>query len=415
MEESNIPSNEPERMEILQQLHILDTEPEEIYDGIVFIASKICHMPISTITLVDSDRQWFKSAIGIKHRENPRIHSFCARAILGNDILEIRDSLKDERFKDNPLAKSDPGVRFYAGIPLELKGGLNVGTLCVIDHKPNKLNEEQLKALRYLGWQVAKLLDLRLKNALLSEKQEALNENLNAASIIQKSFLPPPRLEYNGFQIASIWQPAHVLGGDIFNVIKRKDALIFYMIDVCGHDVPSALVTVSISQFFNEHVNTSTVLSPKGIIKLLNEEYPIERFDRYFTIFYLVVDSSTGHFKYSSAGHPPAIILKKSGELKILENKGMLIGLSMEDSTLEESEGYLEDGDKVFLYTDGVTELKNSQGRQFGDQAFYDLLLGMRHKPIDIIIQETYQTLKNFSDNFEDDISIIGFGKPTKI
>lgn len=406
-----IPPNETERMELLHQLHILDTEAEEIYDGIVYIASKICQVPVSTITLIDHDRQWFKSAIGVGHRENPRIYSFCARAILGNDLLEVPDSLQDERFRDNPLAKSDPGVRFYAGVPLELKNGLNVGTLCVVDHKPNKLNEEQLKSLRYLGWQVTKLLELRLKNEQLSQKQHALNDNLKAASIIQKSFLPPPQLSYDGFQISSFWYPAHMLGGDIFNVIKGKEQIIFYMVDVCGHDVPSALVTVSISQFFYQHINSSTALSPKEIMAVLNEEYPFERFDRFFTIFYLILNPSTGHFKYGNGGHLPAIILKKTGELKFLDQEGMLIGLKKVDVSFEEGQGVLEDGDKVFLYTDGIVELKNANGEQFGEKRFYDLLKSLNQKTVDTIIQEIHQTLKNFSQHFEDDVSIIGFEK----
>lgn len=163
MKEPDIPSNESERIELVHQLDILDTVPEEAYDAITYIASVICHMPMSTVTIIDRDRQWFKSIVGGEGKENPRIYSFCAHAILGSDILEVPDSQKDERFKDNPLVIGEPYVRFYAGAPLELKNGLRVGTLCVIDHKPNKLDEEQLKALHFLSLQVTKVLDLRLK------------------------------------------------------------------------------------------------------------------------------------------------------------------------------------------------------------------------------------------------------------
>lgn len=141
------------------------------------------------------------------------------------------------------------------------------------------------------------------------------------------------------------------------------------MIDVCGHDVPSALVTVSIAQFFYQHVNSSTALSPKEIMKVLNEEYPIERFDRFFTISYLIVDPSTGLFKYSGAGHPPAIVIKKNGELQLLQLGGPIIGLK-KDLNFDEGESVLEEGDKVFLYTDGIIELKNRQGVEFGAPRF---------------------------------------------
>lgn len=150
-------------------------------------------------------------------------------------------------------------------------------------------------------------------------------------------------------------------------------------------------------------------------MQVLNREYPLERFDRYFTIFYLVVNPKTGHFKYSSAGHPPAIILKKNGEIELLDKRGMLIGLQhlthSEDLSYEEGEGFLKDGDKVFLYTDGIIESKNPQGEQFGADRFYDLLKSLQKEPINTIIQKVYQTLSSFSNHFEDDVSLIGFEK----
>lgn len=410
MKEPLIPFNENERLELLHQLNILDSETEEIYDGITYIASQVCQVPISTITLIDSHRQWFKSIVGGKHRENPRIYSFCAHTINEKAILEIPDSRKDERFKDNPLVVGEPCVRFYAGAPLNLKDGLNVGTLCVIDHKPNKLNEKQLKILYYLSLQVTQLLELRLKNSLLTQKQQALDENLNAASLIQKSFLPVPPLKYKGFNIASFWKPANLLGGDIFNVIEGKEKTIFYIIDVCGHDVPSALVTISVSQFFSQHINSLTSLSPKKIIMALDEEYPLDRFDRFFTIFCLVADPITGFFKYSSAAHPPAVVIKKNGECELLNKGGTVIGLN-KILPFEEVEGFLEEGDKVFLYTDGIIELKNQEGVQFGADRFYRLLQNLHKEPINIVVQEVYASLRNFNSFFQDDVSLLGFEK----
>ncbi len=173
MQKPPIPSNETQRLELIRQLDVLDTDAEEIYDGIVYIASLICNTPVSMISIVDTNRQWFKSILGSNERQTPRDYSFCAHAILGSEILEIPDSAKDDRFKDNPIVTGPPYVRFYAGAPLELNDGLRVGTLCVIDHKPNKLNEQQLKALHALSLQVTKLLELRLK----IKEVEILREN----------------------------------------------------------------------------------------------------------------------------------------------------------------------------------------------------------------------------------------------
>lgn len=188
MKEPPIPLNETERLELIRQLGILDTDAEEVYDGITYIASLICDMPISTITIIDQNRQWFKSIVGGNKKEDPRIYSFCAHAILGNEILEVPDSEKDERFKNNPLVLGDPHVRFYAGAPLELKDGLRVGTLCVIDRKPNKLNEQQLKALHFLSLQVTKLLELRLK---VKEIQSLRENDTNIVNMLTHELRNP--------------------------------------------------------------------------------------------------------------------------------------------------------------------------------------------------------------------------------
>lgn len=187
----------------------------------------------------------------------------------------------------------DPHVRFYTGIPLELQDGLNVGTLCVIDNKPNKLTEEQQRILYFLSLQVTKLLE-RLKNLQLVLKQKALDDDLNAAATIQKSFSPESALHCNCLKIVSFWQPAHPIGGDVFNVIKAKDKTILYMIDVSGHDVPSALVTMSVSQFFHQNINSPILLSPKDMLKALNEEYPFNDLRDFLRFFILLLILTQG-------------------------------------------------------------------------------------------------------------------------
>lgn len=195
MQEPPIPSNEIERLELIRQLDILDTEAEEGYDGIVYVASLICNAPISSITIIDKNRQWFKAKLGNLADETPRVYSFCSHAILGSDILEVVDSQKDERFKDNPYVLGDPHVRFYAGAPLELRDGLRVGTLCVIDDKPKKLNEQQLKALRILSLHVTKLLELRLK---IKEVQTLRENDANVVNMLTHE-LRNPLTSINGY------------------------------------------------------------------------------------------------------------------------------------------------------------------------------------------------------------------------
>jgi len=162
MKEAPLPENEQARLASLYEYKILDTEPEQSFDELTRLAAYICGTPIALVSLVDANRQWFKSKVGLNALETPRSVAFCTHALLEpQNVFIVPDSHADERFADNPLVTSDPNVRFYAGVPLTTADGNSLGTLCVIDHVPRDLKPEQVEALRDLGRQVLRQMELR--------------------------------------------------------------------------------------------------------------------------------------------------------------------------------------------------------------------------------------------------------------
>lgn len=182
MKKPNVPLNEKERQKELDSLHILDTVDEEDYDFLTKLASGICGTKMAMISLIDNERQWFKSRHGTDARQTSRDVAFCAHAINEPDELFIvEDSRKDPRFHDNPLVTGDPGIIFYAGTPLVTEAGNALGVLCAVDDEPRQLSEMQKESLRGLGRQAVKLLELRRMSLEASSMIQELERKKNLA------------------------------------------------------------------------------------------------------------------------------------------------------------------------------------------------------------------------------------------
>jgi signal transduction histidine kinase len=171
-----LPDNETNRLAALYSLNVLDSVPEKDFDDIVALAATVCGVPMSLVSMVDVDRQWFKARTGTDLTETSRDLSFCAHAILGRDLLVVPDAQQDARFRDNPAVDTDGGIRFYAGAPLITTDGFALGTLCVVDNQPRRLDVEQLQALRALGRQVTSQLEMRRYAVALANTTARLQE-----------------------------------------------------------------------------------------------------------------------------------------------------------------------------------------------------------------------------------------------
>lgn len=171
---------ELERLNVLKTYQILDTPFEQEFDSLTEIASAICDVPISLITFLDSERQWFKAMKGIGVRETAREHSICHYAIQQpKEVMEVQDLLRDDRFSSNPFVVGEPQLRFYAGVPIVTSDNVPLGTVCIMDQKPRKLSKAQRKILKILAGRVVNLLELRKENLLQKKKIKSVESQLN--------------------------------------------------------------------------------------------------------------------------------------------------------------------------------------------------------------------------------------------
>jgi GAF domain-containing protein len=184
MQAAALPAREAERLAALRRLDVLDTPAEAEFDALVQAASLVCQSPISLISLVDADRQWFKARRGLDAAETPRDLAFCAHAIHGDELFVVADATRDPRFHDNPLVTGAPDIRFYAGAPLTLQDGSRVGTLCVIDRVPRELSDSQREILRHLARAAAHVLEgrraLQVERRLAEERARAEAESASS-------------------------------------------------------------------------------------------------------------------------------------------------------------------------------------------------------------------------------------------
>lgn len=323
MEEASLPNNEKERLKNLESYEILDTVPEHEYDSLLRIAGMITGMPIVLMSLIDSKRQFFKSKIGLEISETPKEYSFCSHALnTPNEMFIVTDSRMDLRFHDNPLVTGEPHVIFYAGMPLVSSEGYPLGTLCVIDNKPNELDQDKKDALVALASQVVRLLDLRKKNKLLTEAQVAIafhaQQMEEFAYIASHDFKQPLRM-INSFMNLLEKNYGHQLDSKAlkyirfaqegsFKINKLVDELLNYANIGIGSELKGK---VNMNELVKEiiELNDPTLIGEKGVITFT--ELPI--IDSFIVPLKIVVRNLISNsIKYSNKQRQLKILLRSN-------------------------------------------------------------------------------------------------------
>ncbi|MDA1077197.1 MAG: SpoIIE family protein phosphatase, partial [Proteobacteria bacterium] len=391
-----LPEDEKERLDTLRSYRILDTPSEQAYDDITYLASQICDTPIAVVSLVDSERQWFKSAYGLDLKETSRDIAFCAHAILHPDSLFIvEDASLDERFFNNPLVTADPPIRFYAGAPLVAAGGMALGTLCVIDQKPRQMSQAQQKTLAALSRQVVAQLELRrsmadlqqsskelsrshaalkLRNAqlnkshdemsdlvaLLQSQADVINRDLQRAEIIQRSLLPHDVPDLGDFNVRTLYRPGNTVGGDLYDaVVIDEKHLALVVADAAGHGVSAAMLSVLFkNEIHLQDASTGVPYRPGWALSRINTSLCTNQPapGGFLTAAYCLLDIKERKLTIASAGHPPVVWLHADGSVDQIGHTGAALGLDA-DATYEEHELTLQPNDRVLLYTDGLLDI----------------------------------------------------------
>ena len=293
--------------------------------------------------------------------------------------------------------------------------------------KDNDINNQLLQNLVFKYAAAEK--KMKQLNQELLDKQKRLDDDLASAAQIQKSLLPQKIDSAENLEVAWEFEPCEHMGGDIFNMFRLDDAHWgIYMLDVSGHGVQAAMVTVSVSQFLQPNSghlfstkskNSGTndrLRTPAEVLAALDVEFPFERFNNFFTITYLIINTKTGELTYSNAGHPHSIMLRKNGRMELLQKGGPAIGigdfhlLGGREIRYQEGKLRIHPGDKLFVYTDGITEYQNAAGEFYGTDRFYETLNALQGRAVTDIVDESVKSLMDFGSSAkpQDDITLLG-------
>lgn len=346
VEADTVQQTEAARQRALTGLGVLDSGPEARFDRITRLAQQLLGVPMASITLLDNDRQWRKSQIGLT-TEAPREKAFCDFTVRQDAALIVGDASTDERFADNPFVVGDPHLRFYAGEPLHAPGGEAVGTLCVLDTVPHTLSPEQERVLRDLASWV--------------EDELNRDDELDRAAIAQKGLLPRRKPRAPGFDVAAGCEPSRGVSGDFYDWYDVDDDFCVTMGDVMGKGMAAAIVGASVRTALRSAMDFADLSdSVEAASRLVEED--LDQLATFVTLFHARVHPD-GAVEYVDAGHGLAMVVRGRGGLERLPSAALPLGLPTPEPRVPDTVR-LERGDSLVCISDGVLDAIG------GDHAF---------------------------------------------
>jgi sigma-B regulation protein RsbU (phosphoserine phosphatase) len=372
------PVQEAERLASLHSVELLENVTEDRFDRVTKLAADFFQVPTAYIAFIDSERQWYKSSVGMCPAETSRNFSLCQYTIQRNEPLIIPDTLEHALAQTHPMVRGEPYLRFYAGVPLAGPRGQKIGTFCLVDLRPRKFSEEDLAQLLAFASIVQREIGLsdiiHSQKELLSTRQklieteEKLRREFDDASKYVRLMLPPP---LDGREtIDWHFQPSTQLGGDGLGYRRiNEDQIAFYALDVTGHGLGSALMAVTALDVLRADIKQLDFSRPGMVIERVNRLLQMkDHAGKFFSVWYGVYSHSARTITYTNAGHPPPLLLTRGENgapvLTKTASVGGVLGVFPEIE-VKESTLHFPAGSELLLFTDGIYETRGA-GKSHG-------------------------------------------------
>lgn len=421
---------EAARMAAVARYDILDTPPDGAFDRIAGLAARLLRAPIATVSIVDTDRIWFKATHGLSGvSQVGRDPGLCSSAILRDGPYLVSDASTDPAAADNPLVRGDLGIRSYAAAPITTADGHRLGTVNVLDFRPRRVGDAELATLRDLAGMVMDQLELRLSALTTLRRERELRAQVERdkatldwfAATLQRALRPSALPQVPGLEIASHHQPAEPrqVTGDFYDVFALDDGRwAFFLGDVEGHGAPAAVATALVRYTLRAAAmhdpNPVAALTELNTALLRDPDVP----QCCTVLFGLLFAHPAGGFSITlgGGGHPPALWLRPAtlGHGPAFEQVwpagGTLVG-ALPDAAFSVRRLHLRPGQTLLLHTDGLTEARPG-GTFFGEDGLIDFLNGRTERNAYELIAGLADLIQQFDPPPADDVALLALGVP---